>query len=167
MDINDRINNANKADKAGDIIELVAEFIFGIGSSFLVNKAMSKIYTPKNVTEKILMGIGSGTVGIAISHCAGETVHEICHPYEKYKQQKLINQLININDESMELSKEIMQSSRTIRNQGDLLCKVVDFPDDMEDNGINFNNFTSHINIDGKIDIPESNLLKEEENDGE
>ena len=162
MDINDRINKANNADKAGDIAELIAELIFGMGSSFLVNKVVSKIYTPKNTTEKILSGIGSITVGMAISHCAGETVHEICHPFEKYKQQKLINQLIDINDGTMELSKEIMSSSKTIRNQGDLLCKAIDFPEE-EDNGINFNNFASHINLDGGIDIPMSNLLKEED----
>lgn len=165
MDIYDRIEKENKADKTGNIVETVVEFIFGLGSSFLVNKAMKRVYEPKNIQEKILMGVGSTAVGMAISHCAGESIHGICHPKERYKRQQLINQMVELNEDNMQLTREVMDASRTIRKQGDLLCQAVDFPDDMENNGINIGNFESHLKINGGLDIPMSDLLKEDDDD--
>lgn len=119
------INELNKADKIGDIIEGVVNTVLGVGSSFLVHKAVNKIYTPKNIPEKILMYLGEAALSTAVTGAAANTVHDICHPFSEAKKEQMTNSTLVLLNGTNELAASALSLVQTTSNEGDLLCRAI------------------------------------------
>ena len=119
------INELNKADKIGDIIEGVVNTALGVGSSFLIHKAVKNIYTPKNIPEKILMYLGEAALSTAVTGAAAGTVHDICHPFSEAKKEQMINSTLVLLNGTNELAASAINLVQTTSNEGDLLCRAI------------------------------------------
>ena len=131
------IGELNKADKIGDILEMVITGVLGIGSSFLVNKAVKKIYTPETIPEKILIFLGEAAVGAAIGGAANNLVHDCCHPMEKAKKQALMNNSIVLSADSNELMRESVALVRANQELTNTMLTAFVIPDDISTDELN------------------------------
>ncbi len=137
----DDFDKLQKADKIGNIIEYGVDACLGVGTEFLVHKAVEKIYEPQNIMERILLTTGELTLTAAITVGAGKGVHRLCHPFEEQKKQELVNRILILTDENNKLSEQVTELGRIAREEGDLLLRSIEVPDDIPDNGLNMSNF--------------------------
>ena len=119
------INELNKADKIGNIIEWVVNAALGAGSSFFIHKAVKNIYTPKNIPEKILMYLGEAALSTAVTGAAANTVHDICHPFSEAKKEQMVNSTLVLLNGTNELAASAINLVQTTSNEGDLLCRAI------------------------------------------
>ena len=131
------IAELNKADKIGDILETVMTGALSIGSSFLVDKAVKKIYTPTTIPEKILTLLGEAAIGAAIGGAANNLVHECCHPLEQSKKQALMNNAIVLSAGSNELAKESIGLVRSNQELTNTMLNAFVIPDDISTDDLN------------------------------
>ena len=131
------IAELNKADKIGDILETVMTGALGIGSSFLVDKAVKKIYTPTTIPEKILTFLGEAAVGAAVTGASANLVHQCCHPLEQSKKQALMNNAIVLSAGSNELAKESIGLVRSNQELTNTMLNAFVIPDDISTDDLN------------------------------
>ncbi len=151
------INELNKADKIGDIIEGVANTVLGVGSSFLIHKAVKNIYTPKNLPEKILMYLGEAALSTAVTGAAANTVHDICHPFSEAKKEQMVNSTLVLLNGTNELAASALSLVQTTSNEGDLLCKAIYETVDVPDVGVDIHKFIEDVSASIDIDEEEGN----------
>ena len=131
------IEGLNKQDKIGDVLETVISGAFGIGSSFIVDKAIKKVYTPETLPEKILTYLGTAAIGAAVSGASINLVHDMCHPTERAKKQALMNNAIVLSATSSELSRESMNLVRVTQELTDKMLTAFIIPDDISTDSLN------------------------------
>ena len=131
------IAELNKADKIGDILESVISIALGAGSSFIVDKAVKKIYTPETLPEKILTFLGTAAIGAAVGGASNNLVHTCCHPFEQSKKQAIINNAIVLSSESNELTKESVALVRANQELTNTMLNAFVIPDDISTDSLN------------------------------
>lgn len=106
------IAKLEKADGIGNIVEGILDIIVGLGVGYTGPKIALKLYQPKNLPEKILMGIGIAGTEYAILDGAFNYIHKCCHPFEEQKKQTLMNQTMVMMNVSNDLSVEAIKNSK-------------------------------------------------------
>jgi hypothetical protein len=131
------IEELNKNDKAGDILEIIISGALSIGSTFIIDKAVKKIYTPTNLGEKILTYLGTAALGVAVEGSIQKTVHDICHPFEEAKKQALVNNLLVTSTGSNDLAKEAIDLVRANQELTNTMLSAFVIPDDISTDDLN------------------------------
>lgn len=144
----DEVKALNKADTVGNIIEQVVGLGFSIGSNFLIRKAVKKIYEPTTIPEKIATYLGEVAISMAIGACSAHAIHDICHPFEQQKQQKLINNALYTSESTNMVSARVLNMAEQNIATGNLLLKSVYVPDDVPDNGLTMDNLREYLGED-------------------
>lgn len=141
------LNELEKADKVGNILEGVITTVMSAGISFIVGKGCKKIYEPQNLGEKILMYVGSAAIGTALGQCAGQAVHEVTHPLEQRKKQKLLNETIVLAQKQIELSQATIDVANAAHDEANMLLQAIYIPDDVPDNGLTMDDIKKSVDI--------------------
>lgn len=131
------IEELNKADKIGDILEGIIGIALGSGTSFIVGKAVKKIFTPTTIPEKILTFLGEAAIGAAVTGASTTLVHQCCHPLEQSKKQAIINETIVLSSQSNELTKESVALVRANQELTNTMLNAFVIPDDISTENLN------------------------------
>lgn len=131
------IAELNKTDKIGDILEGIIGIALGSGASFIVGKAVKKIFMPKTIPEKILTFLGEAAIGAAVTGASTTLVHQCCHPLEQSKKQAIINETIVLSSQSSDLSKEAIDLVRANQELTNTMLSAFVIPDDISTDDLN------------------------------